>query len=327
MSKKIIIDVMGADNGIDVFVKGATLALKDFPDYEAVFVGHKDTIEKAIKDNNYPYCNIIDTDEIFLNTDSPMDLAVGDSKDNTSLVRGLKALREDDNNVAMISAGSTGGFLVGSITKLGLIQGIKYPALASPMINIHEKWFALLDCGANLDVDTKSMLNFAKMGTALMKSAFGNIENPRVGLLNVGKEETKGNKLTKETYQALKETSLNFIGNIEGHEIYLDKADVIVCDGFVGNVFLKGAEALSMVIEKIVSHFGKDDPNIQAACKYIHKNFNYNEEGAAVFLGPKKICLKAHGHATEHTIYSAIKFAVMLDKGQFIDNLNRELHK
>lgn len=252
-----------------------------------------------------------------------MDLVKG--KDETSLVKGLNLLKEDDECIAMISAGSTGGFLVGSIFRLGLIEGIRFPALASPMINIHEKWFALLDCGANLDVDAKSLLKFAKMGSALMKSAFGQIENPRVGLLNVGKEETKGNAVTKEAYPMFKESSLNFVGNIEGHEIYLDKADVITCDGFVGNVFLKGAEALSMVIEKIVYNFGKDDPNIQKACSYIHKNFNYNEEGAAIFLGPKKICLKAHGHATSNTIVSSIRFAVTLHEGNFIENIHKEL--
>ena len=322
--KKIIIDVMGADKGIDTFVSGAIEAHKIYPNYKIVFVGKESLIKEEINKYDFQDFEIVNADEIFLNTDSPMDLVKG--KEETSLVKGLNLLKEDDECVAMISAGSTGGFLVGSIFRLGLIDGIRFPALASPMINIHEKWFALLDCGANLDVDAKSLVKFAKMGSALMKSAFGQIENPRVGLLNVGKEETKGNALVKETYPLLKESKLNFIGNIEGHEIYLDKADVIVCDGFVGNVFLKGAEALSMVIEKIVSNFGKDDPNIQKACSYIHKNFNYNEEGAAIFLGPKKICLKAHGHATVNTIVSSIRFAVTLHEGNFIDNLNKELH-
>ena len=322
--KKIVIDTLGADKGIDVFVKGAILARETYPNYKVVFVGNKEELEQSISKTNLDEYEIVDAKESFLNTDSPMDLVKG--KNETSLVKGLEALKNDDECVAMISAGSTGGFLVGSIFRLGLIEGIKFPALASPMINIHEKWFALLDCGANLDIDAKTLLKFSKMGTALMKSAFGNLENPRVGLLNVGKEETKGNALAKEAYGLLKESNLNFIGNIEGHEIYLDKADVIACDGFVGNIFLKGAEALSMVLEKIMLNFGKDDPNIIAASKYIHKNFNYNDEGAAIFLGPRKICLKAHGHATEHTILSAIRFAVTLHEGNFIDNLNKELH-
>lgn len=322
--KKIVIDTLGADRGIDVFVKGAILAKETYPDYMIVFVGNENELLPIIKESGLKEYEIVDAKEVFLNTDSPMDLVKG--KDETSLVKGLVKLKNDDECVAMISAGSTGGFLVGSIFRLGLIEGVKFPALASPMINIHEKWFALLDCGANLDIDAKTLLKFAKMGTALMKSAFGNLENPRVGLLNVGKEETKGNAMAKEAYGLLKESNLNFVGNVEGHEIYLDKADVIACDGFVGNIFLKGAEALSMVLEKIMLNFGKDDPNIIKASQYIHKNFNYNDEGAAIFLGPRKICLKAHGHATEKTILSAIRFAVTLNEGSFIENLNKELH-
>ena len=323
--KKIVIDTLGADKGLDVFIEGAFLAKEAYPNYKIVLVGNKEEIEEKLRKSKLDNCEVIDAKEAFKNTDSPMDLVKG--KNETSLVKGLETLKNDDECVAMISAGSTGGFLVGSIFRLGLIEGVKFPALASPMINIHGNWFALLDCGANLDIDAKTLLKFSKMGSALMKSAFGSLENPRVGLLNVGKEETKGNALAKEAYGLLKESNLNFIGNIEGHEIYLDKADVIACDGFVGNVFLKGAEALSMVIEKIVLNFGKDDPNIINAAKFIHKNFNYNEEGAAIFLGPKKICLKAHGHATGHTILSAIRFAVTLHEGNFIENINKELHQ
>jgi len=322
--KKILIDTLGADKGIDVFVEGAFLAEETYKDYVYVLVGDKEKLQESINRVGLKNYEIIDAKETFLNTDSPLDLIKG--RGETSLAKSLDTLKGDDECVAMISAGSTGGFLVGSIFRLGLFEGIKFPALASPMINIHEKWFALLDCGANLDIDAKTLVKFAKMGSALMKSAFGSIENPRVGLLNVGKEETKGNAMTKEAFGLLKESNLNFVGNIEGHEIYLDKADVIACDGFVGNVFLKGAEALSMVLEKIVLNFGKEDPNIIAATKYIHKNFNYNEEGAAIFLGPKKICLKAHGHASANTILSAVRFAVTLHEGNFIENIAKELH-
>ena len=323
--KKIIIDTLGGDNGPSVFIKGAYLASRDFHDYFFIFIGPKDELQKEL--DLYPDFHnyeIIDCNEIYPNEESPLNIARG--RDETSLATGLNLLKEDDN-VAFISSGSTGAFLVGSIFKVGLFDGLKFPCLASPMINIHEKWFTLLDCGANLDVNAKTLVKFAKMGTALMKSSFGEIYNPRVGLLNVGKEETKGNALAKEAYPLLKETNLNFVGNIEGHEIYLDKADVIVCDGFVGNVFLKGAEALSMVIESIFRQKGNNDPKINEIADYVHKNFNYNDEGAAIFLGPKKICLKCHGHASEKTVYSAIKFASNLDKGNFISHMKEELEK
>ena len=148
-----------------------------------------------------------------------------------------------------------------------------------------------------------------------------------MGLLNVGKEPTKGNAVLKETYPLLKESSLNFIGNIEGHDIYLNKADVVVSDGYTGNVFLKGASALAEICERIVLMNDKNDPNIQKASKTIHKMFNYNEQGAAIILGTKKICLKAHGTATSETIVSSVRFAVNLDQGGFIRQMEEELSK
>ena len=313
--KKIVIDTMGADRGIDVFVKGAILAREAYPNYKVVFVGNKEELEQSISKTNLDEYEIVDAKETFLNTDSPMDLVKG--KNETSLVKGLETLKNDDECVAMISAGSTGGFLVGSIFRLGLIEGIKFPALASPMINIHEKWFALLDCGANLDIDAKTLLKFSKMGTALMKSAFGNLENPRVGLLNVGKEETKGNALAKEAYGLLKESNLNFIGNIEGHEIYLDKADVIACDGFVGNVVLKFAEGLAKTILKLIKEAIKDGGIfaklgallLMPTLKKLGKRLDVTEYGGAPLLGINGCCIISHGSSDAKSICSAIGVA------------------
>ena len=325
--RKIILDTLGIDSGLDVFVKGAIDSAKAYPEYRMVLVGPKQDILKSIELNggDSNVFDIIDASVEFKATDSPMDIPR--ERDETSLVTAFNALRNDDEAVAIISCGATGGFLIASIFRLGLLGGIKKPALASPMINIKQKWFTLVDCGANLDCDAKTLTKFAKMGSALMKSAFGNLESPRVGLLNVGKEETKGNQVLKETYPMLKETSLNFIGNIEGHDIYLDKADVIVADGYTGNVFLKGASALAEICEVIVKSCGKDDPNIQKASGTIHKMFNYNEQGAAIVLGSKKICLKAHGTATSETILSSVRQAVNLDKGNFIQHMEEELNK
>ena len=325
--RKIIIDTLGIDSGLDVLIQGAIDSAKVYPDYTIVLVGPKNDIEESITrlGGDVNVFDIINAEVEFKSTDSPMDLLR--ERDETSLVTSLKKLKDDNDAVAMITCGSTGAFLVGSIFRLGLVEGVKRPALASPMINIHQKWFALVDCGANLDSDAKTLVKFAKMGSALMRSAFGNIENPRVGLLNVGKEPTKGNTVLKETYPLLQESSLNFIGNIEGHDIYLDKADVVVTDGFAGNVFLKGASALAEICEKIVLMNDKNDPNIQKASQTIHKMFNYNEQGAAIVLGSKKICLKAHGTATSETIVSSVRFAVNLDRGNFIKHMEEELNK
>ena len=325
--KKIILDTLGIDSGLNTLIKGAIDASKIYPEYRIVLVGKEQEIKDSIKffDGSVDSFDIVNADVEFKGTDSPMDIPRG--RDETSLVTSLMMLRNDEDAVAMITCGSTGGFIVGSAFRVGMIDGVRQPALASPMININKRWFALVDCGANLDCDSKTLVKFAKMGSALMKSAFGNFENPRVGLLNVGKEERKGNAVLKETYPLLKEASLNFIGNIEGHDIYLDKADVVVCDGYTGNVFLKGASALSSICEHIVYSCGKDDPNILKAKETLHKMFNYNEQGAAIVLGPRKICLKAHGTATSETIVSSIRFAVDLDKGGFINHMKEELGK
>ena len=320
--KKIIIDTNGADLGIEMVVKGAVSAALKYDQYRIVLVGKEEIIRPILVENKVEdRIDIINALDEVTNNDSPKEVVKG--REDSSLVKGYLALRDDEDAVAMISCGSTGAFLVGSIFRLGMVEGAKRPSLASCLMTVQGKRFALVDCGANIDIDAYTLVSFAKMGTALMRSVYERPENPRVALLNVGKEEKKGNALCHEAYPLLKDSGLNFVGNVEGDGVLLGHADVVVCDGFSGNLILKSICATAVICSNIVEKNSKDE----SAMKQIDEMFNYNDRGAAIVLGPKKICLKAHGSATEHTIVSVVELAIQLHEGEFIQRMKEELNR
>ena len=316
--KKIVIDLMGSDLGKEEILAGALEAIEALPEYGFVLVG---SFTENDKNNSVlqRYCErveLIQADEVFLNTDSPMEIPKG--KEETSLVKSLVKLASDDDCVAFLSCGSTGGLLVGSIFRVGLVSGLKMPALASHALSKNLQRFVIVDCGANLDVDGKTLLKFGRLGIALEKS-FALKENPRVGLLNVGKEKGKGNALLKSAYPLFESSDMNFVGNIEGDHVFNDEADVIICDGFAGNVLIKSADHVSKVVLDMVMNELPESEESKALYAKIRARFNYNEEGAAIVLGSKKICLKGHGSASRKTILSSCLQADQLYRGGFIE--------
>ena len=320
--KKIIIDTNGADQGVITIVKGAIDAAIKFSQYRIVLVGKEEIINPILKENNVlDRIDVVNAIDEITNNDNPMKVVKG--MEESSLVKAYTTLSEDDDAVAIISCGSTGAFLVGSMFRLGMVEGAKRASLASCLVDVKGKRFALVDCGANIDIDAYTLLSFAKMGTALMRSVFHRPESPRIALLNVGKEEKKGNALCHEAYPLLRDSGLNFVGNVEGDSVLMGHADVVVCDGFSGNLILKSICATAVICSKIVEMNSND----QGAIKQIDAMFNYNDRGAAIVLGPKKICLKAHGSATEHTIVSVVELAIQLHEGEFIQRMKEELSK
>ena len=316
--KKIVIDLMGSDLGKEEILAGAFEAVEALPDYGFVLVGDFTENDKnnEVLHRYFERIELIQADSIFLNTDSPMEIPKG--RDDTSLVKSLVKLASDDDCVALLSCGSTGGLLVGSIFRLGLVKGLKMPALASHALSKSMQRFVIVDCGANLDVDEKSLLKFGRLGIALEKS-FAGKGNPRVGLLNVGKEKGKGNALLKAVYPLFENSGMNFAGNIEGDHVFNDEADVIICDGFAGNVLIKSADHVSkVVLDMVMNELPKSEAN-EAIYKKIRARFNYNEEGAAIVLGSRKICLKGHGSASRKTILSSCLQADILYRGGFIE--------
>ena len=244
MEKYVIaLDAMGGDHAPDAIVKGAIMALRQFSDVRILLAGPKDRLETLIADASdvNSRIEIIEADEVIGMDESPM-IAVR-KKVNSSMVQAMLAVREKRAG-AMVSAGSTGALLACGMLRLGRIKGIERPALAPVMPGAKGPWL-LIDSGANVDCQPKYLVQFGLMGSVYMKNVMG-VENPKVGLVNIGAEEEKGNKLTKETFQLMKnQTSYSFAGNCEARDIPTGDFDVVVADGFDGNLILKYTEGLA----------------------------------------------------------------------------------
>ena len=320
--KKIILDCLGADKGQEEIAKGI-IPCFDQDEYDFILLGEKEKLLPVLEEKGVPLSRveIIDCSTTITNNENPTSLIK--EREETSIVKGLLRAREEDV-VAFVSAGSTGAILLGSIFRLGLLPGVKFPALGCTLVNIHRGPVCLVDCGANIDVNAPLLLKFAKMGNAFAK-AYYKKESPRIGLLNVGKEERKGNKLSQEAHLLLKDSSLNFVGNMEGSDILLDKCDVIVSDGFAGNIVLKAIEATAMICKKLVTSIAPEDPNIQKASKDIYTMFGYTDLGASFILGSQKIVLKPHGSASEDAIGNILHIAMDMDRSELTKHLKESL--
>lgn len=316
--KKIVVDVFGGDAGSNTVIKGVADVLKERDDFSVVMVGDEKEISSLFEKEEIPSARyeIIHTTEYITNFDPPSCVFGG--KDETSMVMAYKRLKEDEDCVAMLSPGSTGALLVGSICRLGLVKGLKFPALSSalPCI-IVDKLVCLVDCGANCECTAKDLARFAVMGNVFAKSVKG-VNEPKVGLLSVGREEGKGTSLTKEAFNLIKELPLNFIGNVEGYDLVTGYADVIVSDGFSGNILLKTAESAGKAAMEIVKELSGDHKELcQKINNKLFKTFDYNSQGGATFLGPEKIVVKMHGSASEETVKACIDQIMILENSGF----------
>lgn len=324
--KKIVIDVNGADAGLLPVVAGTAKALKQGVEFFPVLVGPAEELEAMLSAQGIPedQYELVDAADVVTNDDPPTCVFAG--KEESSLVKAYQWLKSDEDCCAMVSAGSTGALLVGSICRLGLLPGLKFPVLGSALPCGPENLVCLVDCGANIECTSADLVRFAKMGEVFSRCHCG-IESPRVGLMSVGREEGKGTALTREAYEKLKELPLNFVGNLEGSDLVSGYADVIVTDGFSGNILLKSTEAAGKLAMEILARAGSDaDPELIARLRQaIFKKLEFNSQGAATFLGPKKIVVKMHGCANEDTAVSAICHALHLDSTGFIEAMSKAL--
>lgn len=312
MSKTIIaLDCMGGDNAPNEIVKGAVLAVNDKDSIFLKLVGIEEAIKQELSKYEYnkDQIEIINATEI-IETGEPPVAAIRTKKDS-SLVRCMYLVKNGEAD-AMVSAGSTGANLVGGHVIIGRMKGVERPPLA-PLIPTKDGVTLLIDCGANVDARPSHLIQFAKMGTVYMENIVG-IKNPRVGLVNIGAEEEKGNALVKETYQLLQETKgINFIGNIEARDIPEGAADVVVCDAFVGNVILKTYEGVGAVlISKIKGTLMNSLKTkigallIKKDLKNTLKSFSIDEYGGAPLLGLKGLLVKTHGNSKAIEIKNSI---------------------
>lgn len=308
---KIILDVMGADRPPEHFVEGAAMAVKEFG-CDIILVGDEIQILSAFgeKGLSMEKIEIIDAPEYITMEDSAM--SVVREKNTSSMNVGLKLLAEGKGD-AFVSAGNTGALLAGATFIVRRIRGLRAAIgtilpLAKPTL--------LVDSGANINVTPENLEQFARMGAIYMERLHG-IHSPTIGLLNNGIEETKGTDLHRETYRKLSDSDLNFIGNIEGRDIPFAKSDVIVTDGFTGNVVLKLTEGFgSFMIEQLTELFTKNAVTkasalvLRSALKGFKKKFDATEYGGAPLLGISKPVIKAHGSSNAKAVKNAIKQAI-----------------
>lgn len=315
---RIILDGMGGDNAPGEIVKGAVEASKLIED-EIVIVGDGDKIKSQLKKYKYSdeKISVKHASEVIENDDAPVR-AVRRKKDS-SMVVGLNMVKSGEGDL-FISAGNTGALMAGALFNLGRIQGIDRPAIASiyPILGT-KKPSLLVDAGANSECKPSNLLEFAMMGSIYMEKVLGR-ENPKIGLVNLGVEETKGSTLTKAAFGLLEKSHLNFSGNIEAREVPLGGADVVVCDGFVGNVILKLTEGLAINIVNLLKKKFTENARAKMGAALLSKKlrslkeeFDYTEYGGAPILGVKGPVVKMHGssnaNAVKNSILKAIPFA------------------
>ncbi|HEY8390438.1 MAG TPA: phosphate acyltransferase PlsX [Clostridia bacterium] len=330
---KIIVDAFGGDNAPVEIIKGAVEALNQSNEIKIVLSGKNDVISKELE--KYTFDNsrieVLDAAEVIGNNEHPT-LAIREKKES-SLVKGLYRLKEDDEVAAMVSAGSTGAFLTGAMLIVGRLDGIDRPALAPVLPTLTYGHTMLIDSGANMDCKPEYLVQFAIMGSSYMQSIYG-IQSPKVGLLSVGTEDEKGNAQSKAAFELLKNAPVNFVGNMEARDAVSGDYDVIVADGFVGNVMLKSLEgAMNLmltglkqsIMERTLSKIGA--ALMKPSFKKLKDRLDYTKMGGAPFLGCKKIVVKTHGSSKAQTIAAAILQAQSMAKQDLIEKIKSGLSK
>lgn len=323
---KIVIDTMGADAEFTTIVAGTAKALQDGLAFFPVLVGpaaeSKTVLDReGIDPARY---ELIDACKYIRNEDPPTCI-FGDA-DGKTMALAYDRLKSDTECNALLSAGSTGALLVGSICRLGLQPGLKFPALASALPCNGENLLCLVDCGANVECTADDLARFARMGHVFSKSYCG-IPAPRIGLMSVGREAQKGTALTKQAYEKISALGLNFVGNVEGCDLVSNYADVIVTDGFSGNLLLKCAESVGKAAIQIVQQLGADTPVAEKISQALFQTFDFNSRGAATFLGTKKTVVKMHGNANADTVAASIAQVLRLEANTFSQAMAEEFAK
>lgn len=327
---KIIVDAMGGDHAPLQIVLGAVEALRQDKDLNVVLVGEEGAIEQALcecGDYDKNRLSIVDAKDVITNDDTPTTAIR--TKKESSLVKAFDALNRDEEAGGFVSAGSTGAVLVGAYLKVGRIKGVTRPALAPVLPTLKGYGVVLCDCGANVDCKPINLVHFAIMASAYATAMLG-VKNPRVGLLNNGVEEHKGNDLTKEAYTLLSQTKgINFAGNCEARDVLTGDFDVVVCDGFNGNIALKSAEGTANVMLSLIKEgvYGGGLKSKLGALMLkpvfagVKKKMDYNAHGGACFLGVKKVVVKSHGASKAKSITASILQAKALAESKICDKI------
>lgn len=326
---RIILDGMGGDNAPEEVVKGAVLASEEI-NHQITIIGREDEINKQLKKYKYnkDKVTVVNADEVITNDDAPVRAVR--TKKQSSIVQGLTMVKNGEGDV-FVSAGSTGALLAGGLFILGRVHGIDRPALATVYPVLGKEPALLVDAGANAECKPNNLLEFGIMGSIYMEKVLHR-ELPRVGLVNIGTEEGKGTTLTKEAFELLQKSHLHFVGNVEAREIPRGICDVIVADGFTGNVLLKLTEGLGLTMMKSIKQRFTDGgiAKLGAALlkdklRGLKEEFDYSEYGGAPILGVKGPMIKMHGSSDAKAVKNAILMTIPYVDGKVVETIENSV--
>jgi glycerol-3-phosphate acyltransferase PlsX len=328
---KIAVDAMGGDNAPHAIVAGAVQAAKEYG-VGIILVGIEQSIQAELKKHTHAQSlpiEIRNATEVVDMLDSPVTVF---RRKKDSSIRVANELVKSGEAVAVISAGHSGAAMATSLFVMGSLEGVERPAIATFMPTM-KGTSIILDVGANVDCKPNHLLQFAIMGEVYAKYVLKN-PNPRVGLLSIGEEATKGNELTKEAFKLLTETSLNFIGNVEGRDVMSGNADVVVCDGFIGNVVLKLSEAVAEAIGLMIRENIGDNLikklgyfMMRPVFRALKRRVDYAEYGGMPLIGINGISIISHGRSSAQAIKNAIRVAAELAKSEAIRHIHEDIEK
>lgn len=318
---KIIVDGFGGDLSPQVNVEGSIKVINEIKDLEIILAGDEELLNNELSKYSYDKnrISILHAPDVITCHDKPTEAVK--RKKESSMVKSIEMLRTDESVNAFVTTGSTGALLASAVLRLGRIPGVKRPAFCPILPTMNRKIVAICDSGANTDCDPYYLQQFAIMGNLYLQKAY-NIDNPRVALLNIGTEEEKGDMLRKEAYQLIKDIpNLNFVGNMESRDLLTGNYDLVVCDGFSGNVLIKSTEGTALEILKLLKKTLKKNLKTKLGALVIKKDvyeikdfMDYNNYGGAVLLGCKKTVVKGHGSSKTNAIYNCVKQAYNMEK-------------
>lgn len=324
----ILVDAMGGDNAPHAVVTGCMDAIIEQSDFEVILIGDSQKINNILNERGFSNdrLKVHHAPDVISNEDSPVKAIK--SKKESSMVVGLNMIKKKEGDV-FLSAGNTGALMTGAMLILGRIKGVVRPALTTYLPS-KKGLIVLMDAGANTNCKPINLLQYGFMGSIFLSEVFG-IKKPKVGLLNVGTEENKGNDLTKNAFPLLKSSDINFVGNIEGRNVMDGDADVLVCDGFVGNILLKALEgAAEFFVGSIKAIFLKNLLNkiaalvIKGEFKKFMKELDYTEYGGVPLLGVNGKVIKSHGSSNAKAIKNAVLKAILYAKSNVLEQIREE---
>jgi glycerol-3-phosphate acyltransferase PlsX len=325
---KVALDAMGGDFAPEMTIAGAVEAVNEY-DIEVILVGDRQRLTDSLSSKRYPphKISIVHTSEVVAMNESP-SAALRKKKDSS--IRVAVELVKSNLADAAVSAGNSGVAMATSLFILGKLPNVDRPAIATIMPSL-AGFFVLIDAGANVDCKPENLVQFAQMGNAYYKAIF-EVPRPRVAILSIGEEDTKGNELTKEAFKQLRHAGVNFTGNIEGKDIFTGNAEVIVCDGFIGNIVLKVSEGLAEAIMKMLKREISNAATgklgylmVKPSIRNFKKRTDYSEYGGAPLLGINGTCIISHGRSSSKAIKNAIRVSAEMARKKVHETITSTL--